>query len=171
MSMVTEYDLIQNSYINIRAYFYQVIKQTQYQNKELDDFEVDYSLLLLGSQYITFINDDQVNAQLQEYILLCDNFIAKLQTNVYTQINLNCEQVQNQLQLSVSTLSNWGKILLQAQNENLIYFTTQYNTSLTQVLYDANVSMDTYWQQVQLNRNLDFNNIPTNTVVLLNKSV
>lgn len=170
MSLVTDILTIKTTYENIRAYFFQKIKQTQYQNQDLQNYVVDYSVLLAGSQYITYINEDQANAQLQEYIALCDNLIAQLQLNVYTQINLPCEQVQNELQLSISSLSQWAKVLLKAQYANLIYFVTKYDTSMTQVLYDANVSMNTYWQQIELNRQLDFNYIPCNTVVILDKS-
>lgn len=161
---------IQAVYESITAFFYQSINQTQYTNNTLNTYEIDYSLLLPSSQFVSNLNENQVNAQLQSYIDLCDELIYYITTTVSTQTNLFLEGIQNTLNLSVSNLNGFALSLLKAQYDIIFTYTPPSDMGMTSVLYINQISLDSYEQQVQLNLGIpDFNNIKQGTPLTLSR--
>lgn len=161
---------ILNTYKSIVAFFYQKIAQTKYTNVDLKKFNIDYALLLPSSQFIIFLNENQVNAQMQAYIDLCNTLITYITTNLATQNVLFFEQIQNQLNNSITQLNGFALSLLDAQYENLYSYTVPYDMSMSNVLYLNDINLNTYNLQASLNYTLtDFNNIHQNTVLTLSK--
>jgi hypothetical protein len=169
-AIINSLTIILNTYLSMRAYFYQRINQTVYTNQELNKYVIDYTLLLPASEFIFNLNESQVNAQIQEYIDLCSAFEADLMANVETQTNLFFENIQNQLNYSITQINGFAISLLKAEYANLFVYTTPYDMSLTVAMYLNNLDFTTYNKQVQLNAILsDFNNIRQNTRLIFSK--
>lgn len=171
--------VILNTYVSIVTFFYQRIPQTQYTNTALSNATpqylnglqvsgIDYNLLLPSSQYILRLNQNQVNAQMQSYIDACNALIDYINTNVNTQTILFYQQIQNQLNDSITQLNGFAVSLLDAQYSTLFVYTVPYPMAMSTALYLNNISLDTYNLQAQLNAELaDFNNLIVNTKLIL----
>lgn len=158
------------TYQSIVAFFYQRIIQTQYTNNSLAVYVIDYNLLLPSSQYIFDLNENQVNAQVQEYINICNVLIIYINTNVNTQVNLFYEQIKNTLDNSITQLNGFSLTLLKAQYKSIFVYNVPYSMSLSNVLFLNNINVNTYPVQARLNAELsDFNNILQNTPVTLSR--
>jgi hypothetical protein len=162
--------IILNTYLSMRAYFYQRINQTVYTNQALGKYVIDYTLLLPSSEFIFNLNESQVNAQIQEYIDICNVLVDYLTTNVTTQTNLFFENIQNQLNYSITQINGFSVALLRAEYANLFTYTVPYDMSLSVAMYLNNINFNTYNFQVQLNATLgDLNNIRQNVKMVLSK--
>lgn len=163
-------NVILQTYQNIVAFFYQTIDQNKYNNNTLATFHVDFDFLLPGSQFIVILNENQVNAQIQAYVNLCNVLIAFITTNVNTQINLYFESIQNTLTLSISNLNGFALSLLKAQYDTLIIYTTPNTTSMSNIMFINKLDLATWPVQIRLNKTLpDFNNIKQGTLVTLSR--
>jgi hypothetical protein len=159
---------IQNTYQSISAFFYKAIPQSVYVNNNLSKQSIDYSLLIPGSEFLYNLTDNQINAQIQFYVDLCNDLIVKITTNINTQTNLQLERLQVVLNTSISNLNVFALALISARNKNIIYYVVQYNMGMLKALYLNNISYDTYEQQVLLNQTVnDFNNIQKGTLLIL----
>jgi len=168
--IITSLITINNTYQSIVAFFYQNISQTQYVNNDLATYTIDYTLLLPASQYANNLNVNQVNAQVQEYINLCNTLITYITTNLSTQTIMIYEQIQNTLNNSIVQLNGFSSGLLEAEYQNLFTYVVPYSMSLSNALFLNNISLDTYYTQIQLNNTIDdFNNIIQNTTLSLSR--
>lgn len=153
---------------SISAFFYQRIDQSVYTNNSLATYVVNYSLLLPSSKFILILNENQVNAQIQAYINLCNVLNQYLTSDLTVQLNLQFERIQNQLNSSIAQLNGFSISLLKAQYQNLLKYTVPYNMSLSQAIYLNNIPLTSYPQQVTLNGGVaDFNNLQQNTIITL----
>lgn len=159
------------TYQSIVAFLYQKVNQKQFTNTQLSVYTVDYSLLLPSSQFITNINAAQVNAQVQQYINLCDALVTYITNNVNLQLNFYYEQIQNTLNSSITQLDGFAKGLLNAQYASLLNYKVEYDMSLTMAMYINNISLDSYGTQCSLNYGIsDFNNLLQNSTVTLTRA-
>jgi hypothetical protein len=168
ITVINSLTLILSTYQSIVAYFYQRIPQNKYTNNILATYAINYELLLPSSEYIFRLNQNQVNAQIQSYIDLCNALMDYINTNVNTQTILFYQQIQNQLNDSITQLNGFAVSLLDAEYQSLRVYTVPYDMSLSTALYINNINLDTYDLQTKLNAELaDFNNLKTNTKLIL----
>lgn len=169
--VVNQLEYITRMYESIRAFYYQKIKQNKFTFNNLATYDIDYNLLLPSSKYITFLNESQVNAQMQVYINLCNLLVEFINTNIITRSNLIYQNVQISLNSSIAQLNGFALILLKAQYSNIFVYTIPYNMSITSALYQNQISIDTYLLQFSLNRNIrDFNNLQQGEKITLSKN-
>lgn len=170
--IISALQTIDTTYQSMRAFFYQKIIQKTYTNNQLATYAIDYTLLLPSSKFITNLNSAQVNAQMQQYIDLCDALILAITTTVATQSNLFYERIQNVLNDSVSQMNGFSINLLNAKYITVFRYKIPYNMSLAEALFLNNISLDEYALQASLNYNVqDFNNLLQNTEISLSKSL
>jgi hypothetical protein len=168
--IISSLQTILATYNSMTAYFYQKIPQTKYTNNSLANFQINYTLLLPASQFQKEINLNQVNAQMQAYITLCNALIIYITTNVEFQTNLFYEQIQNQLNTSITQINGFAISLLEAATINIFNFTVPNDMGLTNAMQLNGLDMNTYPLQASLNYNLaDFNNIIRDTTIILSK--
>lgn len=162
--------LILAMYQTMRAYFYQQIPQSQFTNNQLATYKINYTLLLPASKFQNNLNAAQVNAQLQEYINLCNVLIQFITSNVDLQTNLVYEQIQNELNSSIAQINGFSATLLQAKYAALFTYNVPYDMGFTTVLFLNQIDLLTYPLQASLNYNLqDFNNLLANTKIILTR--
>jgi hypothetical protein len=161
---------ILNTYKSITAFFYKKIAQNKYTNVDLSKFNIDYNLLLPASEFIIFLNENQVNAQMQSYIDMCNILIDYIVKNVQTQNIIFYESIQNQLENSITQLNNFALSLLEARYESIYSYTVEYDMSFSQALYLNEINLDEYDQQATLNYDLkDFNNLIEGMIITLSR--
>lgn len=161
---------ILNTYKSIIAFFYKKILQTKYTNVDLTKFTINYTLLLPSSEFIIFLNENQVNAQVQAYIDLCTALVTFITTSINTQNVLFYEQIQNKLDDSITQLNGFALSLLDAQYDSLYTYTVPYDMSMSNAMYLNDLDLDTYNLQASLNYiQADFNNIKQNTKLTFSK--
>ena len=164
-------NVISSTYTSMQAFFYQRILQNYYNNAQLGSYTINWNLLLPASQTITNLNAAQVSMQIQAYVDLCQQAVQYINTNLGTQTNLQIEQIQNSLVSSVSAINSFALQLLNAQNAQLIYYTTPYDMSLSIAMGVNSIDYSTYLNQVQLNAALpDMAFIPQGTKLILSKA-
>lgn len=157
---------IQNTYQSITAFFYQKILQTDFVNTDLANYTIDYTLLLPSSEYLEYINDGQVSAQMQSYVDLCDTLVSYINNNINLQNNILYEQIQNILDNSISQLDQFSLNLLKAQYNSLRKYPTPYNMTMSYAMYLNKISLDTWSSQISLNQTINnYNNIPAGTTL------
>src|ERR1700761_7392764 len=133
--IINSLSIITATYQSIISFFYQKIIQKAFTNNQLAVYKINYSLLLPGSQFITTINEAQVNAQMQAYVNLCEALTILITTTVNTQTNLFYEQIQNILQNSIAQLNGFSVSLLNAQYLSLFKYEIPYNMGMTEALF------------------------------------
>ena len=167
-TIIKQLAIILNTFLSARAYFYQSIEQSIFKNSELASYQVNYALLLPGSSLNKNVETGEVGAQVQAYIDLCQVLSIYITTTPQLQKNLFYEQIQNQLNDSITQLSGFAKSLLNAQFERMIKYKVPYTMGLTEVIFNNNLPLSSYNTQVKLNYNIqDFNNILQNTEITL----
>lgn len=167
-NLIEKLQNILNTYLSIRAYFYQAIPQTIYSNSTLSTYPINYNLLLPASQFNKNLSPGEVGAQIQSYINLCNEFKALINSSSESQTSLFWSTVQNQLEDSITQLNGFAENLLNAEYEKLTKYTIPYDMGLTEAIYLNSLSMDSYAMQASLNYGLsDFNNLMKGTVVVL----
>ena len=155
----------------MQVFFYQRITQNTYNNVSLESASIDWSLLLPASQTIVDLNASQVSSQIQAYVDLCTQCTNFIDTTLQTQTNLQIEQIQGALLSSISAINNFALQLLNAQNLQLIYYTTPYDMSLSVAMAVNGINLNTYQQQIKFNATLqDFNYIPQGTQLTFARS-
>lgn len=148
------------------AFFYKKISQTIYTNNKLDNYNIDYSLLLPSSKYINNLNANQLNSQMEDFIKNCNDLTNYINNNIQIYNKIIFQQIINNLNLLISQLNNFATSLLNANN-NIINYTTTYNMSMSEAMYNNNINLDTW--QIQINYNpqiLDYNNIEKDTKLI-----
>ena len=163
--------LLQDLLGSMTAFFYQKIPQTTYTNNFLQNYEINYNLLLPSSKFIVTLNESQVNAQIQEYINACNALVIYLNLNVETQVSLEYERISNILNTSISQINGFATSLLKNFYNTLYFYVTPYDMSLSYAMYLNNIDLNNYPAQASLNNAIpDFNNIKRNTTITLTKT-
>lgn len=145
------------------AFFYQKIPQTVFNNNDLKNFNINYTLLLPSSKYINNLNNNQINSQMEDFIKNCNDLTNYINTNIQTYNKLLFQQIINNINLIISQLNNFATSLLNSNN-NIINYTTTYNMSMTEAMYNNNINLDDWQIQIKYNSHiLDYNNIEQNT--------
>jgi len=161
---------ILNTYQSMEAFFYQKIMQTQYTNNSLSTYQINYLLLLPSSQFITLLNEAQVNAQLQYYVNLCDQCVVYITTTLGLQSNLIYEKIQGQLDYSIAQISGFASSLLTAQYNQLFTYTIPYTMSMTTAMYQNNLNLDNWLTQIRLNPTItDFHSLRPGTQITFSR--
>lgn len=161
---------ILDTYRSMVAFFYKKVLQTKYTNVDLAKYSINYNLLLPSSQFIIFLNENQVNAQIQAYINLCKTLITYITTNISTQNVLFFEQIQGQLNDSITQLNGVALSLLKAQYDSVFSYTVPNDMSMSNAIYLNNLNMDSYSKQAALNYDLnDLNDIKQGTILTFSR--
>lgn len=162
---------IEATYNAMMAFFYQRIIQSNYTNAVLSKVIINWALLIPASQNINDLNSNQVSAQIQAYIDLCSNCVSYIETTLNLQTNPQIEQIQSTLAQSITAINNFALQLLNAQNQSIIYYTTDNVMGLSIAMAINGIDLSTYLQQAQLNSAIpDLASIPAGTKLTFARS-